>query len=331
MATSIAPDVLHFQPAHRMLKHLTAARLSTLQRFFLTTSHGDTLGCYAWTQAVAAGMLPLLADVEVSLRNAVHGALSRHYGARDSFGWMMPRPNPAHAVNPAAPPMLPPVHKLSSRSRDDVVCAIDKVKGRKPSAHVVTPDDVVATLPFGFWEVLIGALAHHAQPAGLQAAILAAVFPHAPDTQAFPYDSAAFRKRVVALLKRIRDVRNRIGHHDAIWTIPEFDRFGVLGLIPRRPRQTVNSLRLLVDNLSWFGGWIDPVISLHLRKSDHWWSLQALLDRQALAIYRRCAGGAGTYRLVLDSATPPGHGNRRMTKGKRTLSRVRRDITRYFF
>lgn len=313
-----------------MLKHLTAPRLSTLQRFFLTTSQTDTLGCYAWNQAVAAGMLPLLADVEVSLRNALHGALSRYYAAVDSFGWMMPRANPAHAINPAAPMLLPPIHKLSSRSRDDVVCAMDKVSGRKPAAHVVTPDDVVAALPLGFWEVLIGALAHHAQPRGLQAHILAAVFPHAPDAALFPYDSPAFRKRVVALLKRLRDVRNRIGHHDAIWTIPEFDRFGTLGLIPRRPRHTVNSLRRLVDTLVWFAGWIDPAISVHLRNSDHCWSLQALLDRHALATYRRWGGRAGTLHLVLDRAATQNH---RMEMRNRMLAppSAARSIARYFY
>ncbi|MDR9836660.1 Abi family protein [Herbaspirillum huttiense] len=288
-----------------MLKHFTAPRLSTLRQFFLTTSYQDTLGCYAWNQAVAAGLLPLLADVEVSLRNALHGALSRHYSAAESFGWMMPRSNPAHAINPAAPAVLPPVHKLSPKSRADVICAMEKVMGRKPSSYIVTPDDVVAALPFGFWEVLISGLAHRAQPAGLQAAILAEVFPHAPDIARFAYDSPEFRKRVVSLLKRIRDVRNRIGHHDALWTLPEFDRFGVLGFIPRRPRHTVNSLRRLVEHLSWFAGWIDPVISLHLRQSDHWWSLQVLLDRHALAIYRRTGGRAGSYRLVLAQTTVP--------------------------
>lgn len=313
-----------------MLKHLTAPRLSTLQRFFLTSSHKDTLGCYAWTQAVAAGMLPLLADVEVSLRNALHGALSRYYGAVDSFGWMMPRPNPAHAINPAAPGVLPPLHKLSSKSRVDVLCAMEKVAGKKPSAYVVTPDDVVAALPFGFWEVLIGGLAHRSQPSGLQAAILAAVFPYAPDSQLFTYGSPEFRRRVVSLLKRIRDVRNRIGHHDAIWTIPEFDQFGILGLIPRRPRHTVNSLRRLVDNLSWFAGWIDPVISRHLRNSDHWWSLQVLLDRQALATYRRFGGRAGTYRLVLEVTRPPSPA---MAARRRTLLKqsASRGLHRYFF
>ncbi|QJQ03144.1 hypothetical protein C798_23795 [Herbaspirillum rubrisubalbicans Os34] len=288
-----------------MLKHITAPRLSTLQRFFMTTSQRDALGCYAWNQAIGAGMLPILGDFEVALRNALHRALSQYFGAVDSFGWMMPRPNPAHAINPAAPALLPPIHKLTPKSRDDVVSAMEKVKAKKPMAYMVSPDDVVAALPFGFWEVLIGGLAHHSQPRGLQSAILASVFPHAPDIAAIAYGSQVFKKRVVDLLKRIRDVRNRIGHHDALWSTPEFNHFGVLGHIPRRPRHTINSLRRFVDNISWFAGWIDPDITTYLHNSDHWWSLQVLLDRRALAIYRHSGGVAGTYRSILDAAELP--------------------------
>ncbi|MYN18362.1 hypothetical protein GTP81_16550 [Rugamonas sp. FT107W] len=288
-----------------MLKHLTAPRLATIQAFFKTQSDKDILGCYAWNQAVGAGLLPILGDFEVSFRNALHRALSQHFGGLDSYDWMMPRPNPAHAVNPAAPALLPARHKLNPKSKEDVNSAMSKTKGKKPSGYVVTPDDVVAALPFGFWEVLISGLSHSSQPAGLQAAILAAVFPHAPNTLTVPYGDPAFRKRVLDLLKRFRDVRNRIGHHDSLWATPEFNCLGALGLVPRRPRHTVNSLKLFADNVCWFAGWIDPQISAYIKNSDHWWSLQALLHRQALVTYRELGGVVGTYRAILDSAELP--------------------------
>lgn len=284
-----------------MLKHLTVPRLATIQAFFKTTSDKDILGCYAWNQAVGASLLPILGDFEVSLRNAFHRALSQHFGNVDSFDWMMQQPNPAHAINPAAPKFLPARHKMSSKTSDDIKSIIKKIKGRKPSGYVVTPDDIVAALPFGFWEVLIGGLSHSAQPAGLQATILASVFPYAPDTLAVPYGSKAFEQRVLILLKRIRDVRNRIGHHDSLWATPEFNYQGTLGLVPRRPRHTVNSLRRFADNLCWFIGWIDPDIPTYILKSDHWCSLQALLHRQALTTSRQLGGKVGTYQTILES------------------------------
>jgi hypothetical protein len=218
-----------------MLKHLTTPRIATVQAFFQTCSDTDSLGCYAWNQAVGAALLPILGDFEVCFRNALHRALSQHFGGVDSFDWLMQRSNPVYAKNPAAPEFLPSLHKLNPRSREDIEAVVKKIKGRKPTGYVVTPDDVVAALPFGFWEVLIAGLAHKSQPKGLQAAILATVFPHAPDIATVPFGDASFVQRVVELLKRIRDLRNRIGHHDALWSTPEYDRFGRLGFVPRRP------------------------------------------------------------------------------------------------
>lgn len=313
-----------------MLKHLAVPRLATMQAFFQATSDKDTLGCYAWNQAIGAGLLPILGDFEVSLRNALHRALSQHFGNIDSFDWMMPRPNPAHAANRAAPEFLPARHKLNSKSKDDVQAVVKKIRGKKPAGYAVTPDDVVAALPFGFWEVLIGGLGHSSQPAGLQASILGTAFPHAPDTLIVSYGDIAFRERIVNLLKRVRDVRNRIGHHDSLWATPEFNHQGVLGFVPRRPRHTVNSLHLFAGNVCWFAGWIDPHISAYIHSSDHWWSLQALLQRQALVTYRQLGGQIGSYLAILESTKLPDRSKRNIRRGQPAF-RKRLIADRYFY
>lgn len=313
-----------------MLKHLTAPRLATIQTFFKTASEQDILGCYGWSQAVGAGLLPILGDFEVSLRNALHRALSQHFGNVDSFDWMMPRPNPAHAINPGAPALLPARHKLNAKSAQDVASVIAKIKGKRQKGYVVNPDDVVAALPFGFWEVLIGGLGHLSQPQGIQGAILAAAFPHAPATAAISYGEAAFRQRVMNLLKRIRDVRNRIGHHDALWAMPEFNDHGALGFIPRRPRHTVNSLRQFAAKVCWFASWIDPGIHGYIQNSDHWWSLQALLHREALVTYRQMGGKAGAYRAILDVTVLPKKKNKSQQR-QAPLFRRRLLSSRYFY
>lgn len=278
-----------------MLTHLAAPRVATVQTFFQTTSHKDILGCYAWCQAVSSGLLPILGDFEVSLRNALHRSFSQHYGNVDSLDWMMTRANPAAAHNPKAKP-LPALHKMNPQTQKDIKSAATKVGRRK---SVVTQDDIVAALPFGFWEQIINALDHPSQPAGTQAAILSKVFPNAPDLATCAYGDPAFKNRVVKLLFQIRDVRNRIGHHDAIWGIPEFNREGVVGFYPRRPRHTVNSLKLFADNIAWFAGWISPQVTCYMRNSDHWWSFASLLTKQALVVYRTMGGRIGTYERVL--------------------------------
>lgn len=115
-----------------------------------------------------------------------------------------------------------------------------------------------------------------------------------------------------------------------IWTTPEFNRQGILGLVPRLPRHTVNSFRLFGDNVCWFAGWIDPRIRTYIQNSDHWWSLQALLHRQALATYRQLGGQVGTYRAILDATELP----QRRKKDRRKPQCVFRErlvAGRYFY
>ncbi|MBF1163730.1 MAG: Abi family protein [Dechloromonas agitata] len=289
-----------------MQNHLGQPRLAAVKRFFRTHSDDELLGCYAWCQAVAAGLLPILGDFEVAFRNALHLALSQYYGQQDSYDWMILSGNTAAA---------PAHHSLNTRSRRDISDMVGKIRGKKGPNYQINPNDVVAALSFGFWEVLIGNLDHRSHPNGLQASILANVFPHAPDLASCPYGDVGFKLRVTTLLARLRDARNRIGHHDAIWTVPEFDQQGAVGFIPRRPRNSVTSLCLLADRICWFAGWISPTIPAYIRTTDHWWSFQALLSQLALATYRRNGGRAGTYKALLDVLPLPTGGVHSIRQG----------------
>lgn len=285
-----------------MENHITAPRLAPIKQFFQTKSDTDLMGCYSWSQAVAAGLLPLFADFEVSLRNALHKALSNYYGNSDSSDWMIPVKNPKFFANRSLPEYVSP-HSMGQRTIRDILSLIEKIQGKKGKNYTVTPDDIVAGLSFGFWEVLINNLDHRTQPKNLQRFILSSVFPHAPITATLSHGDVAFKNRVVGLLSRIRDARNRVGHHDSLWTLPEFDEYGVIGFIPRRPRNTIASLRLFAERLACFAGWVSPKPEVYIRKSDHWVTYQALLSREALAIYRRRGGCAGTYQEVLNRSS----------------------------
>ena len=270
-----------------MLSYLAAPRMAAISRFFHAASDDHQLGAYAWTQAVAAALWPVMGDFEVSLRNAIHRALSLHYGEVESFDWMCQRPNCALSVKAK---MLPAWHCMSKRQQTDIEKSREQVK-----KSIVMPDDIVAHLTFGFWEKLLVGLWHSSQPPGLNAKIMHSVFPYAP--QGASYADPQFKSWVEKLLQRLRDVRNRIGHHDAIWTTPEFDECGVLGFIPRRPRHTVQSLRLLLLRVQWFAGWIHPDIASHIGNTAHWQYCHALLSQEALAHYQATAGrdGSGQY------------------------------------
>lgn len=265
--------------------HLNQQRLNAVEQFFHSKNETDLLGCYVWTQAVAAGLLPILGDFEVTLRNALHRSLSKHYsqGEFDSFDWMMRRHNPI----PNHPnPFMRAHHNMSSGSQQNILDIADK-------KTTPTPDDVVAALSFGFWEKIIASLdhpAHSKKHPTLQEDILSRAIPHAPQSPGFTFGEPNFKKQVVALLNRVRDIRNRVGHHDAIWKTPEFDDLGVIGFIPREPRHTIISINKAIEKIAGMAGWIDPSIPVYMRQTRHWTALKSLLTRQTLATYRLHGG-----------------------------------------
>jgi len=304
-----------------MQLHLTVTRLNALEVFFQATSARDLYGCYAWTQAVGAALLPILGDLEVTLRNAIHRGLSQYYGGADSFEWMLKtRPNPSSPADPTS------WHKLNSHTQKDVLGASEKVRQRKGKGNV-TLDDIVAKVAFGFWDTIIKGLTHKSHPVGMQARVLAVAFPNAPDLLTTGYGDRAFVVRMGDLLYQMRDVRNRIGHHDSIWKIAEFDAHGRRGFVPRRPRHTVNSLRLLADQIVWLVGWIDPKISLYIKESRHWWYLQSLLTKDTLTAFRRGGGRGDIYTPITGKV--PGYKNQvRVKKRAATHDAVLRIIKR---
>lgn len=283
-----------------MQAHFAAPRLGAFKKFFKTSSETEVLGCYAWNQAVASALFPLLGDFEVALRNALHGSLSRHYGGVNSFNWMLPVPNPAHPSNPNLSPTLPSLHGMTQKTRTELVSLNNKIAAVKQAyGQAVTPDDIIAGVHFGFWEQIIRGLNHPVHANGLQQAVLCQVFPHAPGLS---NGDDGFKNVVLNLLKRFREVRNRIGHHESVLRTPEFNMQGTVGFIPRKPRHTVSSLSQFCERLLKVAGWIDPAIAHHMKQSDHWTSFQALLTRDALAAYRMNGGRSGTYQELLAQA-----------------------------
>jgi len=281
-----------------MINHLSQARLSTVTNFFEARGESDLLGCYSWCQAVGASLLPILGDYEVSLRNALHRGLSQYYGETDSFEWMLKkRPNPHKAKNANAPDL--PWHSMIPSLQENIADAERKIQRANKGRRAATPDDIVSQLSFGFWEKLIIGLPHKSHRANLSDRVMSIAFPYAPAMGTSRFSSKALIRQLSGLLYQLRDIRNRIGHHDQLWKTAEFDTQGNRGFVPRHPRHTVISIRAFMDRIAWMASWIDPVIADHMRRSDHWWTLQALLSQQALAVYRKNGGKVGTFEAVL--------------------------------
>jgi hypothetical protein len=60
---------------------LSAARFQTYRDIALTDEHAWNL--YRWNVELASATMPLVADLEVALRNTMHDRLSSHFGRSD--------------------------------------------------------------------------------------------------------------------------------------------------------------------------------------------------------------------------------------------------------
>ena len=138
---------------------------------------------YFWNIDLAEALVPSLHGIELALRNSIHTALTAHYGTEMWF-------------------YLPGL--LESGQLNQLAAALRNVSNRPP----LVAGKLVAELNFGFWVALLSARYEQRVWQPQSYALLATVFPHA---------TGLSRKQIHDHLNPIRDLRNRVFHHEPIW------------------------------------------------------------------------------------------------------------------
>ena len=212
-----------------LMRHaLSDARLDAY-RAGPSESDLDLLARYAWNAALGAALYPPLQGIEVALRNTLDAAVVRTSGA----SWF---DLPTILVEPWA--------------QGKVVEAKQKLaRQRKP----IEPGRVVAELDFGFWTSLLNVAYEQG--------------PNRPSTQvplwprllpgAFPHAGSAVRGRysLSARFNAIRDLRNRVSHHESIWRGRRLPNGGRVDLATQHAE--------LLDALGWISPELRESIVLH--------------------------------------------------------------------
>lgn len=164
---------------------LSAPRLST----YLRATEGDmnrALELYGWNARMSSALMLPAHFAEVSTRNAVADALTAVYGPRwpwsASFAGSLP--NPSRGYN----------------QRGDLAMECRRT---------TTEGKVIAELKFVFWQKMFTSR-HDDRVWSSQ---IQAQLPHAAEAR-----PDALRARVYADLEAIRTLRNRIAHHEPIFT-----------------------------------------------------------------------------------------------------------------
>ena len=170
---------------------LSPERLAT----YMCESGGDrhkAMRLYTWNTAVSAAFYGPLQGLEVALRNAMHRELTARYG----IAWY---DNPACQLDTLCV-------KRIQKAKDDL----------ERGGYPIDPPHLVADLSFGFWVSILGAGGRAPYPdtskrnyeMTLWRPALHKAFPHAR----LP------RRKVHQSLDYLRTFRNRIAHHEPIFT-----------------------------------------------------------------------------------------------------------------
>jgi len=164
-------------------------------KHYLSEARGDTARAeelYQWNVEAASAFWGSLGHLEVALRNTIDARMSdRHAQLGRASHWISDDHREFGRRNPPTKHRYPYVDVDTAKRR--------VTKNQKP----VTPSQVISEISFGFWHQMVSQSQMRFWPD------IATGFPHAPDRA---------QDTVQEPVSRLRDLRNRIGHHHRIWS-----------------------------------------------------------------------------------------------------------------
>lgn len=199
-----------------VISALSAPRMST----YLKATGGDegrALELYGWNARVSAALMVPAHLAEVVTRNAVDEVLTCVYG--EAWPW-----DPTFEIS------LPPHQQRSYSPRADLV---------SKRSNLVSTGQVVADLNFIFWERMF-TKRHDGR---LWSPHIVTLFPAAPRIE-----PGLLRNQVRTDLETIRHLRNRVAHHEPIFTRDlTADLRTIFDLIGMRSPETADLAYILED------------------------------------------------------------------------------------
>ncbi len=240
----------------------------------------QVMAAYHWNKALSGALLPAIQCLEITLRNAIDRGIQQNpppaaaglYETDHNWIFTLPRymgnrafrrPHERYMrARPGQPQdaqgfLLDGYGKRVIARKIHVETMVDNVRAEIGRLRkTITPDRVIAGLSFGFWTQL---LTHYYENSPRQSRNLlwphltATVFPHAPEG----YD----RNAICSAFFRVKELRNRLSHHEAIWKfhyddpktgLPDYSNpvFGA--------RASCNLLRKHYDDILAMIGWMSP-------------------------------------------------------------------------
>jgi hypothetical protein len=249
----------------------------------LKINASQVMAAYHWNKALCGAMLPALQCLEVTLRNALDLSiqtnpppaatglwltdhnwifdLPRYMGdktwSKNNDRYQRPHPKKVGKPTDLQGFLLDQygnrILKKKLAVENQVEMAIDEIA---KMGKQITPNRVISGLSFGFWTQL---LSHYYE--NKKGAHKTLLWPHLTRT-VFPHAPAHFeRDEICNEFYRIKALRNRLSHHEAIWKfhyddpatgIPDYNNpvYGV--------QASCNLLKKHYDDILEMIGWMSP-------------------------------------------------------------------------
>ncbi|MEH6649635.1 MAG: Abi family protein [Motiliproteus sp.] len=183
----------------------------------------ELIGLYNWNKALSSALYPMLQCLEVSIRNAVHERATSHFGTSDWYAPLI-----SAVSDDKYRDELSNDPTLDIRFYRKAVSVGKRNRRRRWASHLenqlataerrltnagkkISADGVISETMFGFWTGVFEAKFRDVTSTNrLWPHLEQAVFPYAKPRQR---DSVY----VYSKLDGIRELRNRLSHHEPIW------------------------------------------------------------------------------------------------------------------
>ncbi|NLQ17995.1 hypothetical protein HGG82_10185 [Marinomonas sp. M1K-6] len=215
------------------MKHISTERLSIYEKH-LKVKRQEVLAAYNWNKALCGALFPAIQCLEITLRNAIDRAIQENppSGSKGLYStrtdWILSLPTymgnkkiSNHDRYSKSPRKHQTVdssgYVLSKNGTREIVKRIweekkvlDATSKLKKAGKSPTPDAVISVMDFGFWTNLLSSKYEDAKAFSLLwPNQLAQIFPNAP--------SGTSREDIENEFIKVRELRNRLTHHEAIW------------------------------------------------------------------------------------------------------------------
>ena len=279
-------------------------RKSAYQTFFFFFFDEHIQGAYQWHQDLAAEAFLILCDFEVLFRSKFHHVMASLNCRSGRDDWIISSTVRISLIETLKreiqeakdrnedfypDPKNYNLHSAFNLTKKDKKNFINIIvdflkKGKDDFNH----DDLISSVSFGFWGSILKRLKTKDEGRLIESYL----------KNIFPFSSKEFDEEhldnILDTLNRIKDLRNRIGHHDSIMRIPEpvedsYDFY------PKNLKNMIKSLTILLLSLLELVRDIDPLCAEALQNSKNWKSFFLLLKPESFHVYKANSGKLESY------------------------------------